>query len=64
MSAPKMTRMHFQCIADTLRTLKPKDGSAATRMWVTTVYLFASDLAQTNSQFKRERFLRACGAQP
>jgi len=61
MTTPKMTRMHFQCIADTLHTLKPKDGSAATRMWETTVYLFASDLAQTNSEFKRDRFLRACG---
>src|SRR5262249_52062985 len=65
---PVMTRKHFQLIADVLanvRTFSARDAKlSADDVQVMrhsdVVDLFASVLARTNPQFKRQRFVDAC----
>lgn len=58
----KMTRQHFQMIADVLIGNRP-NGEAVNeyRLWRRMVKDFASALAATNGGFKRERFEHAAG---
>ena len=64
MTAPRMTRMHYQFVADALRANTPiaGDGPVAMRCWRTLVNSFANRLEMTNGKFHRDRFLRACGS--
>lgn len=58
-----MTRRDFVLIAETLNASKPPDVERdALRQWLATVRRFAGALATTNPGFKRETFMRACGA--
>src|SRR2546426_8330651 len=63
MTAPRMTRTHYEYIANALRANTPiaGDGPVAMRCWRSLVTSFANRLEATNAGFNRERFLRACG---
>jgi hypothetical protein len=58
-----MTRMHFELIAETLKTSTPlaRDGEAALQAWRTIVILFAQRLERDNGRFDKRRFFVACG---
>lgn len=56
----KMTRQHFQLIADTLKASKPSGDTGAEVTWEGTVLRFADKLAETNPNFHRSQFLQAC----
>jgi len=64
MTAPRMTRTHYEYIANALRANTPiaGDGPVAMRCWRTLVNSFANRLEMTNGKFHRDRFLRACGS--
>jgi hypothetical protein len=54
----KMTRQHFQFIADTIKDIDdPQIRGGMAR-------LFADRLRMTNPGFDRDRFVRACGITP
>ena len=56
MKTPKMSKAHFELIADTLKSAKDvhPDG-----MLTSLVYRFADALAATNPAFNRARFIAA-----
>jgi hypothetical protein len=57
-----MQRRHFKAIADALNAVRPATGSTAEYyMWARTVAHFTSMCASQNPNFKRDRFLTACG---
>jgi hypothetical protein len=68
----KLTRQHFELIAETLRDSKPEPYEEAGPLseiwdrdeldtWTNVVDLFADRLAITNPSFDAERFVQACG---
>jgi len=60
----RMTRQHFQLIADILKANKPNEVGDTTSFyiqWEGTVLRFAGVLAHTNPGFKKDKFLEACG---
>ena len=59
----RFTRQHFQLIAEMLRTTKPAASMdrQSKDQWEWTVQCFAAQLATTNPNFKRDRFLEVCG---
>lgn len=52
----KMERRHFQFIADVIKAIDTGHGLSPSDIALT----FASALATTNPNFKRQRFLDAC----
>jgi hypothetical protein len=58
-----MTRQHFQAIADTFRSNRPNDHWDANKrlQWDMDVNAMADVCRRFNAQFKRERFIDACG---
>ena len=58
MKTPKMTRSHFQLIADTIKDFGNGEYKNLAHCLANE---FASKLRVTNDQFNRDRFLRACG---
>jgi hypothetical protein len=56
MPAPRMSRGHYQLIADVIAGIG-RDGFPVS----TIAKRFAADLAKTNPSFNRTRFLEACG---
>lgn len=59
---PKMTKAHFEFIAEMLRThiqVWPGKSILIERLAVD----FAAELERTNPAFDRERFLKACGVE-
>jgi hypothetical protein len=62
MATPKMTRSHFQFIADALKWRKPDPTHLAEfDQWKGTVDEFARELCRTNPQFNPTKFREACG---
>jgi hypothetical protein len=62
MATPKMTRSHFQFIADVLLEKRPATPeSEEYKSWRSVVLYFANELRYTNPQFKTDTFLEACG---
>jgi len=61
MKTPKMTRSHFQLIADTIKDFGDGEYKSMAHCLANE---FAQKLRATNPQFKREVFLRACGIDP
>lgn len=59
----KMTRQHFQVIADALKSSKPAPNAPLPEQvgWSVTVQTMAAHLAETNPAYKRDTFLAACG---
>ncbi|MGA7239439.1 MAG: hypothetical protein WBY44_27405 [Bryobacteraceae bacterium] len=58
-----MTRQHFKAIADSLRDQRPADhwDSNKRAQWDLDVNAMADVCRRFNTQFKRERFIDACG---
>jgi hypothetical protein len=58
-----MSRKHFRALADALKAEKPGDNWSANKhvQWALDVKAIANTCAQFNSNFKRSRFLTACG---
>jgi hypothetical protein len=62
-----MTRKDFVLIANVLLASQPTNWSPnvpqslADSRWETVVHCMAAALADTNTRFDRERFLKACG---
>lgn len=62
-----MTKKDFVLIANALRASQPPNWSPdvpqsqADSRWETVVHCMAAALGDTNAQFDRERFLKACG---
>jgi hypothetical protein len=57
-----MQRRHFKLIADALNAVRPAaDNSQQFYMWQRTVARFTNMCASQNPNFKRDRFLTACG---
>jgi hypothetical protein len=58
-----MTRGHFKLIADTMLACKPAEHWDANKreQWRVTVRAFSAALVRTNPNFKRDRFMAACG---
>ena len=58
MAKPRMTRAHFQLIADTVAevSISDEDRNRVAKA-------FAATLRGTNDNFKEDRFLRACGVE-
>lgn len=65
-----MTRKHFVALAAALRAAKPTDFDrkhtpiaykVAYIQWVFTVEKMVETLSQFNGEFKRDRFVAACG---
>lgn len=54
-----MTHQHFRSIAESIRKLATHPSSELARDLV--AFRFADDLARTNPNFNRVRFLAACG---
>lgn len=66
MANPKMTRAHFKLIAEALWLVKPRcatDTPERRDQWKAQCVQMAAALAGTNPQFKRGRFLEACGVE-
>lgn len=62
MATPKMTRSHFQFIADALKYKRPDVCELAERdQWNATVDEFARELCRTNPRFNPTKFREACG---
>jgi len=57
----KMTRQHFQFIADTLVSIKYCFD--IDDIYPDIVNIFCNDLAETNAQFDQIKFLAACEAE-
>ena len=55
-----MTRQHFQFIADVIKAM-PDHAPTLRQQKVSVARAFASELKATNSGFKKDRFLKACG---
>lgn len=56
-----MQRRHFKAIADALNAVRPAADSQDYFMWARTVARFTGMCAAQNPNFKRDRFLAACG---
>jgi hypothetical protein len=56
-----MQRRHFKAIADALNAVRPAADSQDYLMWQRAVARFTSMCASQNPNFKRDRFLTACG---
>lgn len=71
MIVPSMSAKHSKFIAETLRSLTPeRTDDTAPSDWrkfnsdrCEIAEVFADRLAATNSQFNREKFLKACGVE-
>ena len=62
MKTPKMTRSHFQLIADTIKDFGNGEYHSFGVEYAHCLAIeFANKLRVTNAQFNRDRFLRACG---
>lgn len=59
-----MTRSHFQFIADTLKDIRAETPPYRQSMVDDMAKTFAKRLPRTNSGFKPDRFLKACGVEP
>ena len=53
----RMTRQHFQLIADVIKSIEDKDNRQAIAM------SFVHKLQETNPNFKHAHFIKACNAQ-
>lgn len=61
MATAKMTRKHFQFIAETLKWSRPDTTLLTARaQWNLTVDEFSRDLCRTNPQFDPTKFREAC----
>jgi hypothetical protein len=60
-----MSRKHFRALADALKAEKPGDNWNPNKrvQWELDVKAIANTCAQFNSNFKRDRFLTACGVE-
>lgn len=56
----KFEKRHFEFLAEMLKDTKPTSPSALI-YWRATVSKITKRLRQTNSNFKEEKFLVACG---
>jgi hypothetical protein len=60
-----MPKKTLEVIAATLLSVKPAPGyfgsEVMQKQWEDTVHLFAWNCAETNPQFNKKRFYRACG---
>jgi hypothetical protein len=56
-----MQRRHFKAIAAALNAVRPATDSQDYYMWARTVARFTKMCASQNPNFKRDRFLAACG---
>lgn len=57
-----MTRKDFELIAGVLRSTNPEPTNAAeTYRWSAIVHSMAKALEDTDSKFRRDVFLKACG---
>lgn len=63
--AMKMTKQHFELIAETLKELRPPGygtkSDSAVAQWRLSVHAFARALGATNHAFRHAQFTRACG---
>ena len=55
----KMSRQHFELIAEVLADTQPLEIPAAINQWQKTISMFADKLAETNPLFDRDRFINA-----
>jgi hypothetical protein len=60
-----MSRKHFKALADALKAEKPGDNWNPNKrvQWELDVKAIADTCAQFNPNFKRDRFLTACGVE-
>jgi hypothetical protein len=58
-----MSRKHFKALAESLKAEKPGENWNPNKrvQWELDVQAIANTCARFNSNFKRERFLAACG---
>ncbi len=59
MRSCKMTKMHFQLIADVVKWFDPELADAE-RIRMRLAIDFANALARTNPQFNKDKFIEAC----
>ena len=57
-----LTRKDYKLIAKHLQLVKPVEDELFTSVWRQTVYSVANALEEDSGYFKRQMFLRACGA--
>lgn len=60
---PAVTTMHFQMVADVLRSVKPlekKPMSSSTAQWLRTVDAFSKTFFAANPRFNKALFEKAC----